>query len=35
VQLGTLLRKRGAQVIATYRLCRFTAPNAGVLLSRP
>jgi len=35
VQLGTLTRNQGTQVIATYRLCRFTAPNAGVLLSRP
>jgi 4-amino-4-deoxy-L-arabinose transferase-like glycosyltransferase len=35
VQLGTLTRRRGGQIVATYRLCRFTAPNAGVLLSRP
>jgi hypothetical protein len=34
-QLGTITRKRGNEIIGTYRLCRFTAPNAGVLLSRP
>ncbi len=33
--LGTITRHRGSEVFATYRLCRFTAPDAGVALSRP
>jgi 4-amino-4-deoxy-L-arabinose transferase-like glycosyltransferase len=33
--LGTVTRHRGAEVFATYRLCRFTAPAAGVVLPRP
>lgn len=33
--LGTLTRHRGTEVFATYKLCRFVAPNAGVLLPRP
>jgi hypothetical protein len=33
--LGTITRHRGAEVFATYRICRFTAPNAGVALPRP
>jgi 4-amino-4-deoxy-L-arabinose transferase-like glycosyltransferase len=33
--LGTVTRHRGAEVFATYRICRFTAPNAGVALPRP
>jgi 4-amino-4-deoxy-L-arabinose transferase-like glycosyltransferase len=35
VQLGTVRRLRGGDVVATYRLCRFTAPSSGVLLSLP
>jgi 4-amino-4-deoxy-L-arabinose transferase-like glycosyltransferase len=33
--LGTVTRHRGAEVFATYRICRFTAPDAGVALPRP
>ncbi len=33
--LGTVTRHRGAEVFATYRLCRFTAGSAGVALPRP
>ena len=33
--LGTITRHRGAEVFTTYRLCRFTAGNAGVALPRP
>ncbi len=32
--LGTVTRRRGAEVFATYRLCRFVAPNAGVATPR-
>jgi hypothetical protein len=35
VQLGTFTRRRGNDPVATYKLCRFVAPNAGVLLPRP
>jgi 4-amino-4-deoxy-L-arabinose transferase-like glycosyltransferase len=35
VQLGTITRRRGNDPVATYKLCRFVAPNAGVLLPRP
>jgi len=35
VQLGTVRRMRGGQVVATYRLCRFTALSSGVLLTHP
>jgi hypothetical protein len=34
-ELGRISRKRGAEVIATYRLCRFTAPYPGMALPRP
>jgi 4-amino-4-deoxy-L-arabinose transferase-like glycosyltransferase len=33
--LGTVTRHRGVEVFSTYRLCRFTAPAAGVVLPRP
>jgi 4-amino-4-deoxy-L-arabinose transferase-like glycosyltransferase len=33
--LGTITRHRGNEVFDTYRLCRFTAPEAGVVLPRP
>jgi 4-amino-4-deoxy-L-arabinose transferase-like glycosyltransferase len=32
--IATLTRHRGPEVFATYRLCRFTAPDAGVGLPR-
>jgi 4-amino-4-deoxy-L-arabinose transferase-like glycosyltransferase len=35
VILGTITRRQGDHVIDTYKLCRFAAPNAGVLLPRP
>ena len=35
IQLGTITRRRGTEPVATYKLCRFVAPNAGVLLPRP
>ena len=34
-EVGVVLRKRGNDVIGTYRLCRFTAPSSGALLPRP
>ena len=34
-QVGTLLRKRGNEVIGTYRMCAFIAPSSGALLPRP
>jgi 4-amino-4-deoxy-L-arabinose transferase-like glycosyltransferase len=34
-QVGTLLRKRGNEVIGTYRMCAFIAPSSGALLARP
>ena len=33
--VGTLLRKRGNEVIGTYRMCAFVAPTSGTLLPRP
>jgi 4-amino-4-deoxy-L-arabinose transferase-like glycosyltransferase len=33
--LGRITRKRGAEVVATYRLCRMAAPKPGVELPRP
>ncbi len=33
--VGTLLRKRGNEVIGTYRMCAFVAPSSGALLPRP
>jgi len=35
VQLGVIVRSRGHEPVGTYRLCRFVAPAAGVLLPRP
>ncbi len=35
LQLGTITRHRGAEIFATYKLCRFTAPAGGVALPRP
>jgi 4-amino-4-deoxy-L-arabinose transferase-like glycosyltransferase len=34
-EIATVTRTRGKQAIQTYRLCRFTAPAAGILLPRP
>ncbi len=34
-EVGVVQRKRGNEVIATYRLCRFVAPASGTLLPRP
>jgi 4-amino-4-deoxy-L-arabinose transferase-like glycosyltransferase len=34
-EIGTVTRTRDGQPVQTYRLCRFTAPAAGVLLPRP
>jgi 4-amino-4-deoxy-L-arabinose transferase-like glycosyltransferase len=35
VLLGTATRKRGADAIATYKICRFTAPPNMVLIPHP
>lgn len=34
-RIGAVVRRRGAEVFATYKLCRFTAPVGGVVLPRP
>jgi 4-amino-4-deoxy-L-arabinose transferase-like glycosyltransferase len=34
-ELGRITRKRGAEIITTYRLCRFTVRAPGVELPRP
>jgi 4-amino-4-deoxy-L-arabinose transferase-like glycosyltransferase len=35
IQLGAIQRRRGAQLIDTYKICRFTAPAAMFVLPNP